>query len=110
MCAARWIVGRGGPEEPDLKSIEVLVRADSVLHARPAAAFVRAASGFASTVRLHNLTSAGDVANAKSITAVMAAGVRKGHRVRIVADGIDEDRAVDELGRLLAGLGEPVGE
>jgi phosphotransferase system HPr-like phosphotransfer protein len=33
-----------------------------------------------------------------------------GHVVRVVADGPDEDRAIDALRELLAGLGEQVGE
>jgi phosphotransferase system HPr (HPr) family protein len=93
-----------------LKSIEVEVRSDSGLHARPAADFVRAAAGFASTIRLQNITAGRSPANAKSITGVLAAGVEMGHTVKITAEGSDEDLAIEALHRLLAGLGEPVGE
>ena len=93
-----------------MRSIEVEVRDESGLHARPAAAFVRAAAGFSSTVRLENVTAARPAADAKSIVGVLAAGVEKGHVVRIVADGADEDRAVDTLCRLLAGFGGGVAE
>jgi phosphotransferase system HPr (HPr) family protein len=92
-----------------VRSIEVEVRSETV-HARPAAAFVRAASGFASAIRLENVTAARPAVDAKSIVGLLSAAVDKGHIVRIVAEGIDEDRAVDELARLLAGLGEPVGD
>ena len=78
-----------------------------LLHARPAAAFVRAAAPFASTVRLENVTLGHPSADAKSIVGVLSAGVERGHLVRIAADGVDEDQALDALRDLLAGLGEP---
>lgn len=93
-----------------MRSIEVEVRNESGLHARPAAAFVRAASGFASTVRLENVTLARPSADAKSIVSVLGSGVEKGHVVRVLADGPDEERAIDMLRDLLLGLGKPVGE
>jgi phosphotransferase system HPr (HPr) family protein len=93
-----------------VKSIEVEVRYESGLHARPAAAFVRTAARFASTVRLENVTLGRPAADAKSIVAVLSAGVERGHVVRIVVDGADEDRALGALRDLLDGLVEPVGE
>jgi phosphotransferase system HPr (HPr) family protein len=93
-----------------VRSIEVEVQSESGLHARPAAAFVRAAAGFSSTVRLENVTAARPAADAKSIVGVLAAGVERGHVVRVVADGADEDRAVETLRELLVGLGQQVGE
>jgi phosphotransferase system HPr (HPr) family protein len=101
---------RGGPEESAVKSIEVEVRNESGLHARPAAAFVRTATPFDSTVRLENVTLGRPSADAKSIVGVLTAGVERGHIVRIVAAGADEDQAIGALLDLLAGLGEPVGE
>ena len=101
---------RGGPEESAVKSIEVEVRNVSGLHARPAAAFIRTAAPFAADIRLENVTLGGHPANAKSIVGVMKAGVERGHVVKIVADGADEDQALGALRDLLAGLGEPVGE
>jgi phosphocarrier protein len=93
-----------------VKSIEVEVVSESGLHARPAAVFVRAATGFASIIRLQNLTAARPAADAKSIVGVLGAGVERGHVVRLVAEGPDEDRAVETLRDLLAGLAQQVGE
>jgi phosphotransferase system HPr (HPr) family protein len=93
-----------------VRSVEVEVRNESGLHARPAAVFVRTASTFASTLRLWNLTAGRPAVNAKSITSILSAGVEQGHVVRIEADGIDDARALDALGRLLSGLGRPVGD
>lgn len=89
---------------------EIEVRNPSGLHARPAAEFVRAASGFTADVRVTNLTRDADrSASAKSVLGVMALGVARGHTVRIDADGSDADVAVSTLIDLIAdGLGEKV--
>jgi phosphotransferase system HPr (HPr) family protein len=87
---------------------EVEVRNPSGLHARPAATFVRTAGGFAADVRVTNLTrDAARSASAKSVLGVMGLGVSRGHRIRIVADGDDAERAVRTLVDLVAaGIGE----
>jgi phosphoenolpyruvate-protein phosphotransferase len=92
-----------------VRSIELEVRTQAGLHARPAAAFVRAAAGFRSTIRLENVTLGRPAVDARSVVGVLSAGVEMGHTVRIVADGADEKRAVEVLGKLLAGLDQAVG-
>lgn len=89
---------------------EIEVRNPSGLHARPAAEFVRAASGFTADVRVTNLTRDADrSASAKSVLGVMGLGVARGHTVRLDADGADADAAVSTLVDLIAGgLGEEV--
>ena len=89
---------------------EIEVRNPSGLHARPAAEFVRAASGFTSDVRVTNLTrDEARSASAKSVLGVMGLGVARGHTVRIDADGADADAAVSTLVDLIAaGLGEEI--
>ena len=91
---------------------EIEVRNPSGLHARPAAEFVRAASGFAADVRVTNLTrDETRSASAKSVLGVMGLGVARGHTVRIDADGADADAAVSVLVDLIAGgLGEEIEE
>jgi phosphocarrier protein HPr len=93
-----------------LRSIEVEVRSETGLHARPAAAFVRMASGYASRIRLENMSMGRPAVDARSITAILSAGVEKGHVVRITADGWDEDQAVIALAELLEVMAQPVGE
>lgn len=87
---------------------EIEVRNPSGLHARPAAAFVRAAGGFASDVRVTNLSRDTDKdASAKSVLGVMGLAVARGHRIRLAAEGPDADAAVASLVDLVAsGLGE----
>ncbi len=88
---------------------EIEVRNPSGLHARPAAAFVRAAGAFRADVRVTNLTRDGREANAKSVLGVMGLGVAQGHRIRIAAEGVDAEEAVAQLTELVgAGLGEEI--
>lgn len=89
---------------------EIEVRNPSGLHARPAAEFVRAASGFAADVRVTNLTrDESRSASAKSVLGVMGLGVARGHSVRIDAEGADAAAAVSTLVELIAGgLGEEI--
>ena len=97
--------------EIGLKSVEIEIRTESGLHARPAAVVVRAAAGFRSRIGLENATLAGPTADAKSLVGVLAAGVERGHRVRIWAEGDDEAEACEALSELIrGGLGERPGE
>jgi phosphotransferase system HPr (HPr) family protein len=77
--------------------------ADVDLHARPAAAFVRAAMTYDARVTI----AAGERdADAKSLLSVLALGAKAGTSVRLRADGPDAAAAVDGLAELLAGLVE----
>jgi phosphotransferase system HPr (HPr) family protein len=93
-----------------LKSRDVEIRNPSGLHARPAVLFVRQATTFKSSVTLQNLATGKPPVNAKSLIAVLTAGVLTGTTVRIAADGEDETQAVAHLKAAIeGGLGEPVG-
>jgi phosphotransferase system HPr (HPr) family protein len=88
-------------------SVELQVHNPSGLHARPAAVFVRAACTFKSDIRVANLTTGSDAVTAKSIIGVLALGVQRGHRIRLVLEGSDEGPAAATLRALVeAGLGE----
>lgn len=91
-----------------MASTEIEVRNPSGLHARPAAAFVRAASGLDTDVRVTNLTrDETKSASARSVLGVMGLGVARGHRIRLEADGDGADEAIGTLAELVAGgLGE----
>jgi len=91
-------------------TITVLNR--SGLHARPAATFVRTATGFGADVRLCNLSrDPGRMASAKSMLAVLGLGVGHGDEIRLEATGADADAAIDTLLALIAGgLGEGMAE
>lgn len=89
---------------------EVEVRNPSGLHARPAAAFVRAAASLPVDVRVTNLSRDPDKSvSAKSVLGVMGLGVARGHRIRLDAVGPEAEAAVATLVDLVAsGLGEAV--
>lgn len=90
-------------------TIELNVANPSGLHARPAAVFVRAASGFRSDIRVANLTTGSPPVTAKSIIGVLGIGVQRGHRIRLELDGEDEGLAAEALRALVeAGLEEEV--
>jgi phosphocarrier protein len=85
-----------------------MIHNHSGLHARPAATFVRAASGFRSSITVRNASRNGIVVDAKSILGVLGLGVSPGHRIEVTVDGDDEDAAMAALTELVeSGIGEP---
>jgi phosphotransferase system HPr (HPr) family protein len=83
---------------------EATVRVDhaSGLHARPLAAFVRVAKGFAAEIKVQNVTTGKGPANGKSPVHLLMLTAQQGHELRIVASGVDEDAALAALTRLVA--------
>lgn len=93
-----------------MRTIERTVTNPSGLHARPAAMFVRQAAAFASRITLENLDRSSAPVDAKSILMVLGSGVSNGTRIRISADGPDEDAAIEALAAFAdAGMGEAPG-
>ena len=64
------------------------------LHARPAAMFVKVAGPFASDVFIEK---DGVRINGKSIMGVMMLAAEQGSKVIIIADGPDENQAIEKL-------------
>jgi len=80
------------------KSIQI--KLEKGLEARPVAMLVQVASQFESTVYIN----ADDrKVNAKSIMGMMSLGLGSGEQVTVVADGNDENLAVDEIEKFLSG-------
>ena len=79
-----------------LKEVTIINAAG--LHARPAASLVKLASQFSSKVRLHK---DGLEVNAKSIMGVLTLAVEKGSTIKIIADGNDEQNALDNIINLI---------
>jgi phosphotransferase system HPr (HPr) family protein len=69
------------------------------LHARPAGAFVRAASSFSATIEVH---ANGRQANGKSILEILGLGADGGSQLTISASGDDAPAAVAQLAQLVA--------
>ena len=90
-----------------MRELTIEVRNASGLHARPAALFVRTAGRHRSSIRVRNVDRGGAAVDAKSILGVMSIGVGQGHRIELVADGPDEDTAIETLREFIAsGAGE----
>jgi phosphotransferase system HPr (HPr) family protein len=87
---------------------EIIVEHKVGLHARPAALFVKSANTFSSEITLQNLTRDSEPANAKSILGVLASEVHMNDRIRITAEGEDEEEAITTLCNLIeSNFGEP---
>ncbi|PLJ78217.1 HPr family phosphocarrier protein [Infirmifilum sp. SLHALR2] len=70
----------------------------SGLHARPAAVFVQTAKSFSSKIVVRK---GGRSADSKNILQLLSLGVDMGDEIEIVADGPDEDKAIEQLTKLL---------
>ena len=68
------------------------------LHARPATFFIQKANEFKSSIWAEKDERK---ANAKSLLGVLSLGVTGGTDIRIIADGSDENEAVDALSKLI---------
>ena len=73
---------------------DVLVQNQVGLHARPATFFIQKANEFKSSIWVEKEERR---ANAKSLLGVLSLGIVGGTNIRIIADGVDEQEAVDGL-------------
>ena len=90
-----------------MRSVELVVANPSGLHARPATLFIETAARFAARITIENLDRAKGPVDAKSILMLLTAGVSRDQRVRLTADGPDEEDALAALTALVeSGLGE----
>ena len=83
-----------------MKMKAVKIQLSGGLEARPVAMLVQVASQHDSTVYLE---SEGKKVNAKSIMGMMSLGLDMGEEVTVVADGTDEQDAVDSIEKYLSG-------
>lgn len=78
--------------------IDVTVQNQIGLHARPATFFIQKANEFKSTIWVESNDRR---VNAKSLLGVLSLGIVGGTSIRIIADGPDENVAVDSLVQLV---------
>ena len=91
----------------DEVSFDAIVTNPSGLHARPAAAFARAAGRFDAKVRIADIDAGSASIAGDSLISLMALGVRQGTRIRVTASGPEARQATDELRTLIeSGFGE----
>ena len=77
---------------------DITVQNQVGLHARPATFFIQKANEFRSSIWVEKDERR---ANAKSLLGVLSLGITGGTDIRIIADGQDENDAVDALTRLV---------
>ena len=69
------------------------------LHARPATFFIQKANEFKCSIWIEFEERR---VNAKSLLGVLSLGIVKGTEITLIADGADEEAALDALSRLIA--------
>lgn len=79
-------------------SKEVVINNQVGLHARPATFFIQKANEFRSSIWIEKDDRR---VNAKSLLGVLSLGIVKGTPVNIVADGADENEALQTLSELI---------
>jgi len=89
------------------REIQLTIKNQMGLHARPAAKFVTTASHFQSDITLRNVTANSQSVNAKSINQVVTSSIRQGDEIAIAATGADATEALAALQQLVeANFGE----
>ena len=78
----------------------IQVKLESGLEARPVALLVQEASKYESTIYIE---CEGKRVNAKSIMGMMSLGLDAGEELVVVAEGTDEQTAVDNIEKFLSG-------
>ncbi len=79
-------------------SRNVTIRNNVGLHARPATFFIQKANSFQSSIWVEKEDRR---VNAKSLLGVLSLGITKGMTVTLIADGNDENDALDGLCELI---------
>jgi phosphocarrier protein len=77
---------------------DVTVQNQVGLHARPATFFIQKANEFKSSIWVEKEDRR---VNAKSLLGVLSLGIVGGTRIRVIADGPDEEAAVEALIKLV---------
>ncbi len=75
-------------------SKEVVVQNQVGLHARPATFFIQKSNEFKSGIWVEKNDRR---VNAKSLLGVLSLGITKGTKITVIADGADEQEALDAL-------------
>lgn len=81
-----------------MRTIEVEIRNSNGLHARPAASFVKLSSTFKCDI---SVTKGKETVNGKSIMGLMLLAAPKGTKLKVVADGSDEQEALNAIRNLV---------
>ncbi len=83
-----------------MKRETVVLDNEEGLHARPAAKFVQKANKYETEIEIEFK---GNIVNGKSIIGIMSLGAFPGEKISVIANGSDEEKAVEELIGFLKG-------
>jgi len=93
------LLGRKKTQEAvDRHTRDVVIVNRNGLHARPAAMFVKISSRYRAEVWVEK---DGEQVNGKSIMGLMMLAAGKGSKLRLIADGSDGEKVLDELQSLI---------
>ena len=81
-----------------MKEIEVEIRNEAGLHARPSSLFVQVAGEYDANV---TVVSDGEEVNGKSIMGLMLLAAEKGRTLKLIADGPEEEEILEALKKLI---------
>lgn len=99
----------GGDSIADWPSLRVPLANTHGLHARPAKELAQAAKAFAGEIRIRVADSGQPAVSARSLSKLLALGVRRGQVLELLAEPAIADEALPALrDAILAGLGETV--
>ena len=77
---------------------DVVIQNQVGLHARPATFFIQKANEFKSSIWVEKEERR---VNAKSLLGVLSLGIVKGTSITLIADGVDEQEAIESLCKLI---------
>ena len=83
-----------------MKEFKYVVTDAQGIHARPAGILVKAIAKKTSDIKIKKAGDTREV-NAKSIMGMMTLGVPAGGKVNVVAEGNDETKAIEHIGKYL---------
>lgn len=81
-----------------MKEIEVEIKNEAGLHARPSSLFVQIAGEYDANV---TVVSEGEEVNGKSIMGLMLLAAEKGRKLKLIADGPQENEVLVALKKLI---------
>ena len=81
-----------------MKELIVEIKNEAGLHARPSSKFVEITSKYISDIKVNTND---ETVNGKSIMGLMLLGAEKGRKLKLIANGIDEDELLEALRRLI---------
>ncbi len=81
-----------------MKEYKYVITDPEGIHARPAGILVKTAKGFKCDIKI---AKGGKAMNAKAVFGVMGLGAKKGDEVTFTFDGEDEDKAYEEVSKVM---------